>query len=76
MIISKRSGIGILLATAVLLAIIFAPSISATANKTKSEKALEHISQKHGIPKEQLMIINEKEANFHLSNQKLWCVKF
>ncbi len=38
MIISKRAGISALLATSVLLAIIFAPSISASTNKTKSEK--------------------------------------
>ncbi len=74
MIISKRAGISALLVAAVLLAIIFAPSISASTNTTKSEKALEYISQKHGLPKERLKITNEKEANFPLSNQKIWSV--
>ncbi|MCZ7385665.1 MAG: DUF2341 domain-containing protein [Candidatus Methanoperedens sp.] len=60
-----------------LVAVVFVPSIGANpdANQKKSEKALEFISQKHAIPKEQLMIVNEKEANFPLSNQKIWSVK-
>lgn len=70
----KKSGIVTLLAAVVLLLVIFATSVNANVNKTKSEKALEYISQKHGIPKEQLMITNEKEANFPLSNQKIWSV--
>ncbi len=74
MIISKRAGISALLVAAVLLAIIFAPSISASTNMTKSEKALEYISQKHGLPKERLKITNEKEANFPLTNRKIWSV--
>ncbi len=74
MIISKKSGIGALLVAGVLLAVIFAPPMSAGMDKTKSEKALEHISQKYGIPKEQLVITNEKEANFSLSNQKIQSV--
>ncbi len=73
--ISKGIGLGTLLAAAVLLAVIFASSVSANANTTKSEKALDHISQKHGIPKEQLIITNEDVANFPLSNQKFWRVK-
>ncbi len=68
--ISRRVGLGALLAAALLLAVVLAPAMSANPNvaKTKSEKALEHISQKHAIPKEQLMVTNEKEANFPLSN--------
>ena len=64
----------LVLAAVVLLAIIFAPSISASTNKTKSEKALEYISQKHGLPKERLKITNEREANFRLTNRKIWSV--
>ena len=45
---SKGIGLGALLVAAVLLAVILAPSISANVNKTKSEKALDHISQKYG----------------------------
>ncbi len=74
MSITKKSGICTLLVAAVLLTIIFAPSMSATVDKTKSEKALDYISQKHGIPKERLKITNEKEANLPLSNQKIWSV--
>lgn len=74
---SKGMRLGALLAAVLLAAVILAPSIGASpsVNKTKSEKALEYISQKHGILKEQLMIVNEKEANFSLSNQKIWSVK-
>ncbi len=73
--ISKRIGLGTLLAV-LLATVIFMPSMGADPNvDQKSEKALEYISQKHGIPKERLMIVNEKEANFPLSNQKIWSVK-
>jgi len=58
----------------VLLAIIIALSMSANADKTKSEKALDYISQKHGIQKERLIVTNEREANFSLSNQKIWSI--
>jgi hypothetical protein len=75
--INKIFAFGALLAAVLLIAVIFAPSIGANpnVNQTKSEKALEYISQKHAIPKEQLMIVNEKEANFPMSNQKIWSVK-
>ncbi len=75
--ISRKVGLCALLAVALLLAVVTAPSISANPNvdKTKSEKALEHIAQKQGIPKERLIITNEKEANFPLSNQKIWSMK-
>ncbi len=74
--ISKRIAFGALLAGVLLAAVILVPSMaSPNANQTKSEKALEYISQKYAIPKEQLMIVNEKEANFPLSNQKIWSVK-
>ncbi|MCX9012005.1 MAG: S8 family serine peptidase [Candidatus Methanoperedens sp.] len=75
--ISKRIAFGALLAAALLIAVALVPSIGANPNagQTKSEKALEYISQKHAIPQEQLMVVNEKEANFPLSNKKLWSVK-
>lgn len=74
--ISKRIAFGALLAGVLLAAVILVPSMaSPNANQTKSEKALEYISQKYAIPKEQLLIVNEKEANFPLSNQKIWSVK-
>ena len=75
--ISKRVALGALLVGVLLAAVILVPSIGASpnVNQTKSEKALEYISQKHGILKEQLMIMNETEANFPLSNQKIWSVK-
>jgi hypothetical protein len=75
--ISKRIAFGALLAGVLLAAVIFTPSMGASpnVNQTKSEKALEYISQKHGILKEQLMILNEKEASFLSSNQKIWSVK-
>lgn len=75
--ISKRIAFGALLAGVLLAAVIFTPSMGASpnVNQTKSEKALEYISQKHGILKEQLMILNEKEASFPSSNQKIWSVK-
>ncbi len=75
--ISKRIAFGALLVAVLLIAVALVPSMGASpsANQTKSEKALEYISQKHAIPKEQLIIVNEKEANFPLSNQKIWSVK-
>ncbi len=72
--ICNKSRTCALLAVAVLLAVVFAPPMSANVNKMKSDKALEYISSKHSIPKERLIITNEKEANFSLSNQKIWRV--
>ncbi len=72
--VRKKSGIITLMAAALLFAVIFAPSMSANENKTKSEKALEYVSQKHGILKERLIVTNEKESNFSLSNQKIWSI--
>lgn len=73
----KRTGLSILFAAALLATAVIVPSmgVSPDVSITKSEKALEYISQKHGMTKEQLMITNEKEANFPLSNQKIWSVK-
>ncbi|NJD75974.1 MAG: DUF2341 domain-containing protein [Candidatus Methanoperedens sp.] len=73
--IIRRSGIGVLIAALVLLAVIFASPVDAKVNKTNSEKALDYISQKHTIPKERLIIESEKEPNFPLSNQKILSVK-
>ncbi len=72
----KRIGLGLLLVAALLAAAVIVPSMGASpdVSKTKSEKALEYIAQKHAVPKERLMITNEKEANFPLSNQKIWSV--
>lgn len=66
-----------MLALALVIAFILAPSMGASPNTSqmKSEKALEYISQKYAVPKEQLMIVNEKEANFPMSNQKIWEAK-
>ena len=74
--LSKRIGLGVLLAAALLVAVVLVPSMGASPNagQTKSEKALEYISQKHGVPKEKLMITNEKEANFPLTNRKILSV--
>ncbi len=72
--LNKKARIVTLMVATVVLAVIFVPSYSANVNKTKSEKALEYVSQKHGIPKEWLIITNEKEANFYLSNQKIWSI--
>ena len=73
--ISKRTVIGMLLVV-LLAATVFVPSIGADSNvnQTKSEKALEYVSQNHAVPKERLMIINEKEVNFPLTNRKIWSV--
>lgn len=75
--ISKRIGLGILLAAALLIAVALVPSLGANPNlsQTKSEKAMEYISQKYGIPKERLMIVNEVDTNYPLSNQKIWEAK-
>lgn len=75
--IGKRIGLGVLLVAVLLAAAVIVPSMGASpdVSKTKSEKALEYIAQKHAVPKERLMITNEKEANFPLSNQKIWSVK-
>lgn len=74
---SNKIGLGVVLVAALLAAVVLVPSMGASpdVSKTKSEKALEYISQKHGVSKERLMITNEKEANFPLSNQKIWSVK-
>ncbi len=75
--LNERIGFSTLLAAALLIAVVFVPSMGANpnANQTRSEKALEYISQKYAMPKEQLMIANEKEADFPLSNQKIWEAK-
>ncbi len=49
--VRKKSRIITLMATALLLAVIFVPSMSANENKAKSEIALEYVSQKHGTGK-------------------------
>jgi len=74
--ISKRITFGALLVAAMLIAIALVSPMGANPDvkQTKSEKALDYISQKHGVPKEKLMITNEKEANFPLTNQKIWSV--
>lgn len=74
--ISKKIGSGILLAAVLLVAVALVPSMGANPNvsQTKSEKALEYISQKHAVPNERLMITNEREANFSLTNRKIWSV--
>ncbi len=74
--INKIFAFGALLAAVLLIAVTLVPSMGASpnVNQTKSEKALEYISQKHGIPNEQLMVTNEKEANFPLINQTIWSV--
>ena len=38
-------------------------------------KALQHVSQTRGIPLEQLRIVNEGQANFPVSGQKIWGAK-
>jgi len=74
---SKGIRISALLAAMLLISVVFVPAVSASpsGNDAKSEKALEYISQKYGIAREQLIVVTEKEANFHLSNQKIWSVK-
>lgn len=75
--IGKRIGFGVLLVAALLAAAVLVPSMGASpdVSKTKSEKALEYIAQKYAIQKEQLLIVNENEAIFPLSNQKIWDTK-
>ncbi len=55
---SKRIGHGVLLAAALLVAAVIVPSMGASPNagQTKSEKALEYVSQKYAVPKERLSL--------------------
>ncbi|MFZ3383223.1 MAG: S8 family serine peptidase [Candidatus Methanoperedens sp.] len=75
--ISKIITFGALLVAAMLIAIALVSPMGANPDvkQMKSEKALDYISQKHGVPKEKLMITNEKDAKFPLTNQKIWSVK-
>ncbi|MFZ3382320.1 MAG: S8 family serine peptidase [Candidatus Methanoperedens sp.] len=74
--IGKRIVLNALIVTVLLIAVVLVPAMGANPimKQTKSEKALEYISQKHVIPKERLTITNEKEANFPLINQTMWSV--
>lgn len=82
--ISKKSNIGVLLAVALLLSAVFAMAVSsAPLEDSQREKqmdkfeeiALQHVSQTHGIPVEQLLIAGKTQAYYQLTDQKFWCVK-
>lgn len=72
----KGMYISALVIMALLVGVVFMSSTGASSKEiTKSEKALDYISQKYSIPKEQLIIVNEGYANYPLSNQKIWKTK-
>ena len=82
--ISKKSSIGVLIIVALLLSVVFALAAnSAPLEDSQREKqmdkfeeiALQHVSQTHGLPMEQLMISGKTQAYYRLADQKFWCVK-
>jgi hypothetical protein len=82
--ISKRSSIGVLIIVALLLSVVFALAVnSAPLESPQREKqmdkfeeiALQHVSQTHGIPTEQLLITAKTQAYYRLTDQKFWCAK-
>ncbi|MEA2033119.1 MAG: S8 family serine peptidase [Euryarchaeota archaeon] len=82
--ISKKSRIGVLLAVALLLSVVFAMAVSSVPlEDSQREKqmdkfeeiALQHVSQTHGIPVEQLRIAHKTQAYYRLTDQKFWCAK-
>ncbi len=82
--ISKRSRIGVLLAVALLLSAVFAVAVSSVPLESPQrgkqidkfeEIALQHVSQTHGIPVEQLRIAHKTQAYYRIIDQKFWCVK-
>ncbi len=82
--ISKRSRIGVLLAVALLLSAVFAVAVSSVPLESPQrgkqidkfeEIALQHVSQTHGIPVEQLRIAHKTQAYYRMTDQKFWCVK-
>ncbi len=82
--ISKKSSIGVLIAVALLLSAVFAMAVSsAPLEDSQREKqmdkfeeiALQHVSQTHGIPVEQLRIAHKTQAHYRLTDQKFWCAK-
>ncbi|MEA2074153.1 MAG: hypothetical protein U9O85_00190 [Euryarchaeota archaeon] len=82
--ISKKSSIGVLIAVALLLSAVFAMAVSsAPLEDSQREKqidkfeeiALQHVSQTHGIPVEQLRVAHKTQAYYRLTDQKFWCAK-
>ena len=82
--ISKKSSIGVLIAVALLLSAVFALAVSSVPlEDSQREKqigefeeiALQHVSQTHGIPVEQLRIAHKTHAYYRLTDQKFWCAK-
>lgn len=74
--INKRIRLCTLLAIGLLITVV-TPSMSVASDigQTKSEKALDYISQKNGVVKERLMVVNEGYTNYVLTNQKIWDAK-
>ncbi|MEA2074155.1 MAG: hypothetical protein U9O85_00200 [Euryarchaeota archaeon] len=81
--ISKKSSIGVLIAVALLLSAVFAMAVSSvpledSQREKQTDKfeeiALQHVSQTHGIPVEQLWISHKTQAYYRLTDQKFWCV--
>lgn len=64
-----------IMATLVLLLLFGSTFVAANGQTSNSEKAIEHVSKKQDLPKEQLMIVNEGQANYPLTEMKIWRAK-
>jgi len=75
----SRIALEVMLVVALLFGVAFVQAMGTEATEagilSNRDRTLEYISQTHDIPEEQMTIINEGEANYPLTNQKLYCAK-